>query len=188
MSIFTWSHPWKNFPSQKCRGDGILAKNAVFCNFSCPPRKRFQVAANRTILILEDLPMAHLKAHFPNFQKHIAFFSGKSCLKQLTKCFGHFWSMTTIYWLCEASPGFTLQHITHCLYNIRHVYIGVSGIPFSRPSALVLFGDPTIGPGPFDHDLLIVRSFCWVLATHHLSLGTCQHCESTLRVNTQQSV
>ena len=56
---------WKNFPIKKYRGEGFLAKNAVFCYFSCPLRKKFQVAANRTILILEGLPMAHLKAYIP---------------------------------------------------------------------------------------------------------------------------
>ena len=61
---------WKN-PIKKYRGEGFLAKNAVFCYFSCPLRKKFQVAANRTILILESLPMAHLKAHVPNFPKHM---------------------------------------------------------------------------------------------------------------------
>ena len=29
------------------------------------------MAANRTILILEGLPMAHLKAYVPNFPKHM---------------------------------------------------------------------------------------------------------------------
>ena len=62
---------WKNFPIKKYRGEGFLAKNAVFCYFSCPLRKKFQMAANRTILILEGLPMAHLKAYVPNFQKHM---------------------------------------------------------------------------------------------------------------------
>ena len=61
----------KNFPIKKYRGEGFLAKNAVFCYFSCPLRKKFQVAANRTILILEGLPMAHLKAYVPNFPKHM---------------------------------------------------------------------------------------------------------------------
>ena len=59
----------KNFPIKKYRGEGFLAKNAVFCNFSCPPRKKFQMAANRTILILEGLPMA--QAYVPNFPKHM---------------------------------------------------------------------------------------------------------------------
>ena len=49
----------KNFPIKKYRGEGFLAKNAVFCYFSCPIRKKFQVAANRTILIPEGLPNAH---------------------------------------------------------------------------------------------------------------------------------
>ena len=62
---------WKNFPIKKYRGEGFLAKNAVFCYFSCPLRKKFQMAANRTILILEGLPMAHLKALVPNFPKHM---------------------------------------------------------------------------------------------------------------------
>ena len=62
---------WKNFPIKKYRGEGFLAKNAVFCYFSCPLRKKFQMAANRTILMLEGLPMAHLKANGPNFPKHM---------------------------------------------------------------------------------------------------------------------
>ena len=62
---------WKNFPIKKYRGEGFLSKNAVYCYFSCPLRKKFQVAANRTILILEGLPMAHLKAYVPNFPKHM---------------------------------------------------------------------------------------------------------------------
>ena len=33
--------------------------------------KKFQMAANRTILMLEGLPMAHLKAHVQNFPKHM---------------------------------------------------------------------------------------------------------------------
>ena len=53
----------KIFASQKCRGEGVLAKNAVFADF--------QLAAIRTILILEPLPMAHLKAYVPNFPKHM---------------------------------------------------------------------------------------------------------------------
>ena len=61
----------KNFPIKKYRGEGFLAKNAVFCNFPLPPRKKFQMTANRTILMLEGLPMAHLKANVPNFPKHM---------------------------------------------------------------------------------------------------------------------
>ena len=61
----------KNFPSQKCRGKGILAKKRCFLQFSIAAPKKFQMAANRTILMLEGLPMAHLKAHVPNFPKHM---------------------------------------------------------------------------------------------------------------------
>ena len=61
---------WKNFPIKKYREEGFLAKNAVFCNFPLPLQK-IQMAANRTILMLEGLPMAHLKAHVPNFPKHM---------------------------------------------------------------------------------------------------------------------
>ena len=60
----------KNFPIKKYRGEVFLAKNAVFCYFSCPLRKKFQMAANRTILILEGLPMDHLKAYVLNFSEH----------------------------------------------------------------------------------------------------------------------
>ena len=58
----------KNFPLQKCRGEGNLAKKR---RFSCQHQKKIQVAANRTILILEGLPMAHLKAYVPIFSKHM---------------------------------------------------------------------------------------------------------------------
>ena len=63
----------KNFASRKCRGEGVFSKkNAVFCNFLCPPPpKKIQKVANRTILILEGEPMAHLKAYVPNFPKHM---------------------------------------------------------------------------------------------------------------------
>ena len=68
---FTWSYPGKNFASRKCRGEGVLAKNAVFGNFSLHPQKNFQMAVNRTISILEGLPTASLKAYVPNFPKHM---------------------------------------------------------------------------------------------------------------------
>ena len=61
----------KNFPIKKYRGEGFLAKNAVFLQFSIAAPKKFQMAANRTILIVEGLPMAHLNAHGPNFPKHM---------------------------------------------------------------------------------------------------------------------
>ena len=63
----------KNFPSQKCQGEGISAKKKTrffFTIFRLRPGK-IQGAANRTILILEGLPMAHLKAYVPNFPKHM---------------------------------------------------------------------------------------------------------------------
>ena len=37
----------------------------------CPSVKKFQMAANRTFLISEGLPMAHLKAYVPNIPKHM---------------------------------------------------------------------------------------------------------------------
>ena len=36
----------------------------------CPSVKKFQMAANRTILVREEMPTAHLKAYVPNFPKH----------------------------------------------------------------------------------------------------------------------
>ena len=60
----------KIFASQKCRGEGVLAKKDD-ADFSWSPQKNFQLAANQTILILEPLPMAHLKAYVPNFPKHM---------------------------------------------------------------------------------------------------------------------
>ena len=34
---FWWYYPWKKISSQKCRGEGTLAKNAVFGHFPCRP-------------------------------------------------------------------------------------------------------------------------------------------------------
>ena len=48
-----------------------FSKKRRFCNFKWPPQQNFQMAVNRTILILEGLPMAHLKAYVPNFPKHM---------------------------------------------------------------------------------------------------------------------
>ena len=39
--------------------------------FSIAAPKKIQMAANRTILMLEGLPMAHLKGYVPNFPKHM---------------------------------------------------------------------------------------------------------------------
>ena len=61
---------WKNFPIKKYRGEGFLAKKRHFLQFSIAAPKKFQLAANRSILILEGLPMAHLKAYVPYFSIH----------------------------------------------------------------------------------------------------------------------
>ena len=45
-------------------------KKGSFWHFLCPSVKKFQMAANRTILVREGMPMDHLKAYVPNFQKH----------------------------------------------------------------------------------------------------------------------
>ena len=60
-----------NFASRKYRGEGVLEKKRCFLQFSITAPKNFQMAVNRTILILEPLPMAHLKAYVPNFPKHM---------------------------------------------------------------------------------------------------------------------
>ena len=62
---------WKNFRIKKYRGKGFFNKKRRFLQFSIAAPKKFQMAANRTILMLEGLPMAHLKAHVPNFPKHM---------------------------------------------------------------------------------------------------------------------
>ena len=59
----------KFFPSRKCRGEEVLAKNAVFADFSWSPRKNFQLAAIRTILILEPLPIGSFESLCPKFSK-----------------------------------------------------------------------------------------------------------------------
>ena len=48
-----------------------FSKKRRFLQFSIAAPKKFQMAANRTILILEGLPMAHLKAYVPNFPKQM---------------------------------------------------------------------------------------------------------------------
>ena len=45
-------------------------KKGSFLHFLCPSVKKFQMAANRTILVREEMPTAHLKAYVPNFPKH----------------------------------------------------------------------------------------------------------------------
>ena len=63
----------KNFPSQKCQGEGISANKKIpFSAISRvrPEKENIQMAAKRTILILEGLPMAHLKAFVLNFSEH----------------------------------------------------------------------------------------------------------------------
>ena len=61
----------KFLPHKNVKEKGFLAKNAVFADFSLAPRKNLQLAAIWTILILEPLPMAHLKAYVTNFPKHM---------------------------------------------------------------------------------------------------------------------
>ena len=48
-----------------------FSKKRRFWQFYVSPPKKFQMAVNRTILILEGLPMAHMKAYVPNFLKHM---------------------------------------------------------------------------------------------------------------------
>jgi len=49
----------------------VLWKKAVFSFFSRPHRKKIQVAADRTILKFDDLPIAHFEADVPLFSKHM---------------------------------------------------------------------------------------------------------------------
>ena len=60
----------KNCLTKMSRRRGF-SKKRRFLQFSIAAPKKFQMAVNRTILILEPLPMAHLKAYVPNFPKHI---------------------------------------------------------------------------------------------------------------------
>ena len=48
-----------------------FSKKRRFLQFFVSAPKKFQMAANRTILMLEGLPMAHLKALVPNLLKHM---------------------------------------------------------------------------------------------------------------------
>ena len=49
----------------------VLWKTSVFSIFSWPHRKKFQVAADRTILKFDDLPIAHFETDVPLFLKHL---------------------------------------------------------------------------------------------------------------------
>ena len=68
LSVLNWIAWW---PLRVVLDILCFSKNPVFLQFLVSAPKKFQVAANRTILILEGLPMAHLKAYVPNFQKHM---------------------------------------------------------------------------------------------------------------------
>ena len=46
------------------------AKKCSFLHFFVSLCKKIQMAANRTILVREEMPTAHLKAYVPNFLKH----------------------------------------------------------------------------------------------------------------------
>ena len=64
--------PLKKFSSQKCRGEGTLAKNAVFGHFPCPPPPRqSQKIVTRTILMPDDFHMAHLNRYGPLLNDNI---------------------------------------------------------------------------------------------------------------------
>jgi len=62
---------WIFFSLSKFRGISVLWKTSVFSIFSWPHRKKFQVAADRTILKFDDLPIAHFEADVPLFSKHM---------------------------------------------------------------------------------------------------------------------
>ena len=62
--------PWIWVPLTKTQEIWPNAKKCIFLHFLCPSVKKFQMAANRTILVREEMPTAHLKAYVPNFPKH----------------------------------------------------------------------------------------------------------------------
>ena len=62
---------WIFFSLSKFRGMSVLWKTSVFSIFSWPHRKKFQVAADRTILKFDDLPIAHFEADVLIFSKHM---------------------------------------------------------------------------------------------------------------------
>ena len=62
---------WIFFSLSKFRGISVLWKKAVFSFFPWPHQKKFQVAADRTILKFDDLPIAHFETDVPLFSKHM---------------------------------------------------------------------------------------------------------------------
>ena len=61
--------PLKKFSSQKCRGEGTLAKKAVFGHFPC--FQQSQKIVTRTILMQDDFHMAHLNRYGPLLNDNI---------------------------------------------------------------------------------------------------------------------
>ena len=98
-----------------------------FWQFSIASPKKFQMAVNRTILILEPLPMSHLKAYLPNFPNYMRKRSQslKYWVLDLSKVR---WSENLaaqkrcffgIFWEEVLSHGQTVYFWPHCVLHIR---------------------------------------------------------------------
>ena len=61
----------ENFSFAKISRRRVFSKKRRFFAIFHYRPKKFQIAVNRTILILEGQSIAHLKSYVPNFQKHM---------------------------------------------------------------------------------------------------------------------
>ena len=118
---------WKNFPIKKYRGEGFLAKNAVFCYFSCPLRKKFQVAANRTILILEVMiwlfPARCWAGWFSNQNEQRALVSNGPLRTHVTTlCVEICISLKKCIWK-EGNIWITISLCTGNFKNMRYIFL-----------------------------------------------------------------
>ena len=112
------------------------------------------MAANRTILILEGMPMAHLKAYVPNFPKHPWKRSQSLKLRELCPSkVGWSWFVSlqkavffSIFWEKKDSHGQTVHFGPHSVRHIRkaeHLRIKNKWLKFDfrHPMERQIFGD-----------------------------------------------
>ena len=129
-------------------------KKRRFCPFVLVPSKNFQLAAIRTILTLEPLPMAHLKAYVPNFPKRM--WKRSQCRKLWVLALSEVgWSRIVgpknavffgIFWEKMLSHGQTRHFWPHSFIHIQkaeHLRIPKIRLKFDfqHPVSRQIFGD-----------------------------------------------
>ena len=141
------------------------------------------MAANRTILILEGLPMAHLKAYVPNFPKHPWKRSQSLKLRELCPSrVGGSWFVSLqkavffgIFWEKKNSHGQTVHFGPHSVRHIRkaeHLRIKNKGLKFHfrHPMERQIFGDG-VGLDPALILALCLKEHFWFSKKNHFLGG-----------------